>query len=71
MAVRDALRVAMKMADVDADEVRELCRDVFGVESFADLYEPDAQDPTHKQWTLVCLIEPDTIGPYGESMKPF
>ena len=59
-----ALQRAMTDRGMSAQRVRNLCDTVFEREKFSELTEAE-------QWTLVCLVDPESIGPYGESMAPF
>lgn len=59
-----ALRVAMKMTDIPVAEVRTMCLERFAARKFSELQD-------HEKWTLVCMIDPEVEGPYGETMKEF
>lgn len=59
----EALRVAMDTKGTSRGAVASLCSERFGKEKFSELRDS-------QQWTLVCEIDPQAIGPYGYTMEP-
>jgi hypothetical protein len=60
----EAIRAAIETSGKQANEVAQLCRQMFSRSRFSDLTES-------QQWTLIAALDPNAIGPYGCSMAPF
>lgn len=59
-----ALVLAMAKRSTPKEAVAFRCKMLFDKDKFSELEES-------QQWTLVCAIDPDAIGPYGCSMASF
>lgn len=59
-----ALRTAARAHSMTRGAVKAKSVGLFGKELWSDL-------SIEQRWTLVCSIEPPTVGPYGHSMEPF
>lgn len=60
----EALRLAARKHGMTRGDVRRKSIEVCGKGKWSELSDD-------QRWTLVCAIEPTSIGPYGHSMEPF
>jgi hypothetical protein len=60
-----ALNLALaKPGAATKDDLAIICFSEFGKRKWTELTE-------RQQWTLVCIVDSDCVGPYGSSMKNF